>query len=1233
MGFFFGRKKQNTTPAPLSEMQIQSSQSGRPIPLVYGTTRIAGNLLWYGDFKAYARTQSVGKGFVSGKTGSVTTYTYTVTVLIGICEGPITSFGRIWKDNAVYSYDQNSGTGAVQQLGMGAYFGTLGQVVWSYHNTNYPDQALNYPLTAYVAAYFYPLGQSAGLGNHSFEICGILFDSYPSAIDLVADVNAMDVVEDLLTNQYHGAGFPSAIIGSWTDAWLYCDQADIPISLAMTEQQSLSDWVNQMCEAVNISPVFSEGVLKMIPRSDQAVGTWTPSITAVHNLTYDDFVGEDSPITVKRSRPADAYNKYQVQYRNRANSYNSDIVSAIDQANVSQYGLRPADIDQIDFICRADIAQRVAQTKLQRILYVRNTYKFKLSWKYALLEPMDIVTITDASLGMSLFPVRITEIEEDEDGLLTVTAEEFPLGVASPTTYLVLQKPNDFDQSPWLLYQASLDDGKTDPYGGTAAFKLKENYTTHSHSVYQPIILVSGLPVELVVVAKEDDRTWVDVKFMSGTEIHEAWFDLHNIAVGTANGCTATINEGLGGYCECHIKFIPTLTSFYFVLGVASSDNGSIYSGDGTSGILLYSAQGYVSRPLGYSADSQMATPGSVFTPLIFAPPLELTNNVPQIWIAASGPNPDDGINEWGGCGVWISTDGSSYAAAGSIGDPAIMGTLHSSVATRPGLNPDETTTVTVDLTTNQQILTVSTTDFENEVSLCYMDGEYFCYKTSTLSGTKQYGLTYLGRHLYGSYAAAHSSSAAFAKLDTKIFKFDISDAQYGTTVYFKFTSFNLTGSREENIADVTAYSFAIPIPVEIDPNNMLGNPDFEGVSANGDALAFWNYVNTGSASGSISYSTSSPHSGSKCLDISSNVSTGSCIVTQVDKRGIDRKYYVTRGEWYRVSCWAKQSSVTGKCGPLIYTYDSSGTLITAVANSVEYTATASWAKYEFILQVPSNGAWIVAGVFSKDTTSDTFIDGMCLTRLGNYSSSSPLNDQGSIIPTQPITINYSSTTTSITLTLATSSIYLADGSTLTLNTTPTVQFTGLSPSHTYYIYPYISIADGVLYCTDGSPSASASATEAIKMNFDGRIGVGQMIISTPSSGDGGGSGGGDTCPEYNERVDVLGKGNVKAGRVVAGDYVRGYSFSMRADVYRRVLMVQSVPCASWRLINGHRQSPCESVFIFGKWMLAHEVPGSTFNMFVGRKIQIQVEADEFHEHNYYLVGNEELLIHNYYTC
>ena len=60
---------------------------------------------------------------------------------------------------------------------------------------------------------------------------------------------------------------------------------------------------------------------------------------------------------------------------------------------------------------------------------MRNTYEFRLPRRWCFLEPMDVVTLTDADTGLSLDPVRIIEVTEDEYGTLQVIAEELPDGI------------------------------------------------------------------------------------------------------------------------------------------------------------------------------------------------------------------------------------------------------------------------------------------------------------------------------------------------------------------------------------------------------------------------------------------------------------------------------------------------------------------------------------------------------------------------------------------------------------------------------------------------------------------------------------------------------------------------------------------------------------------------------------------------------------------------------------
>ena len=66
---------------------------------------------------------------------------------------------------------------------------------------------------------------------------------------------------------------------------------------------------------------------------------------------------------------------------------------------------------------------------------MRAHFTFKLSWEYCLLDPMDVGDDHRRQLGLGNYPVRIISIEEDDKGLLDVTAEELTAGVSTPALY------------------------------------------------------------------------------------------------------------------------------------------------------------------------------------------------------------------------------------------------------------------------------------------------------------------------------------------------------------------------------------------------------------------------------------------------------------------------------------------------------------------------------------------------------------------------------------------------------------------------------------------------------------------------------------------------------------------------------------------------------------------------------------------------------------------------------
>ena len=131
-------------------------------------------------------------------------------------------------------------------------------------------------------------------------------------------------------------------------------------------------------------------------------------------------------MTLTRSDPAQATNWLSVEYMDSTNSYNPQIVPVFDQGMIDLYGLRSEPPVQAHEFTNPTSAAVSAQLMLQRKLYVRNTVTFRLGWAYALLEPMDIVLVTDIALGLAAAPYRITRIDEDDNGELSVTAEEIP---------------------------------------------------------------------------------------------------------------------------------------------------------------------------------------------------------------------------------------------------------------------------------------------------------------------------------------------------------------------------------------------------------------------------------------------------------------------------------------------------------------------------------------------------------------------------------------------------------------------------------------------------------------------------------------------------------------------------------------------------------------------------------------------------------------------------------------
>ncbi|AYJ86208.1 hypothetical protein D3Y57_09825 [Sphingomonas paeninsulae] len=446
-----GGKTISTTATQIAGIVIQTSSYGIPRPVIYGTNRVSANLLWFGNFTAIPHTTSSssgGKGLGS-VTQKDTTYTYTVAAIMGICEGPIVGIGSVWKDK-----DKTT----LAAVGLTLFTGTTTQSTWSFltgwnistnwiydqafgyagQGTSFTDQAISYSGTAYVCSSAYDLGDSASVPNHSFEVQGKFI--YGGAI---VDANPAVIIPDILTAQAYGIGLTSGQIaplsGYAASYSNYCIAMGLFMSPAYSDQATGADRVQEICDLTNSAPFWSGGQLKITPRGDTAITgngvTFTPDLTVQFDLSDDDFLGVGvDPVRVTRTSPADAYNRITMEFSNRVNQYNAEICSAEDQTAIEAYGLKTGSQITAHMFCDSTTAKLSCQLLLQRSLFVRNTYEFELGARFAMLEPMDIVTLTDGPLGMARLPVRIIEIDEQDDSFM-VTAEDAPIGIASAARY------------------------------------------------------------------------------------------------------------------------------------------------------------------------------------------------------------------------------------------------------------------------------------------------------------------------------------------------------------------------------------------------------------------------------------------------------------------------------------------------------------------------------------------------------------------------------------------------------------------------------------------------------------------------------------------------------------------------------------------------------------------------------------------------------------------------------
>jgi hypothetical protein len=402
----------------LGSLKVQTQGYGNVIPLIFGRTRLPVELFFYGNFKAIPvtdKSQSGGKGGLmgGGKNKGNTTYSYTAAVMLGIAANEITGTGKLWVDKSIYP--------TVATVGFSVFNGQSSQSPFGYLSTYEPTKAVSLRGFAYLAANNYPLTDNATLGNHSVEVFGIACSGAES------DATPEAILRYLLVNE---CGVDSSKIADMSAYTAVCVSNEVLFSLALTEQRQASEVIAELLNISSAEMVFKAGKLHII-------SYYEAGLVTCYQVTSDDFIAEQSQAAIKptRKKAIDGFNALKLEFLNRATDYNIEIVEDKDLASIETIGLRTGDTLKAHYVTRASLARNLVHHLLQRDLAIRNSYEFTLSIRYIRLEPMDVITLTDASLGLDAHPVIIKKIVLTPDFQLKITAEDFVYQVYQAVDY------------------------------------------------------------------------------------------------------------------------------------------------------------------------------------------------------------------------------------------------------------------------------------------------------------------------------------------------------------------------------------------------------------------------------------------------------------------------------------------------------------------------------------------------------------------------------------------------------------------------------------------------------------------------------------------------------------------------------------------------------------------------------------------------------------------------------
>ncbi len=526
------------TPSALGDFQFPTIGEGRPIPVVWGTCKVAGPMVtWYGDLEVQAIKERVRTGLFSS-TDVTTGYRYSLGIQLVLCSGEIDEvielrFDDRVPENATYSAQPNrteihidepnlfggdDSDGGVQG-DIYLYRGTPVQEADDYLETQLGESLPAWRRVCYAVFRHVYLGTSPYIKAVSAVVrrCPNGLGLTGGAHNINGDANPAAMIYDLLVSPpaENGLGLPQGFLDLNAFRTVGQTLADEELGLSMLQDRTTS---------------ARDLILEILRHIDGIIYVEPSTGLLTMRLVRFDYVAEDLPVldsdscTVKSfGRPSwgELKNSVRVAYVDRGDGFVEKTAQAQDLASIEVQG---GEVSLQDLTLRgfsnATAAQQAAARGLAALAYPLATLTVEADRSAWFFRPGTVFKLVWPPLGITGMICRVVRVGTGrlDSGKIEIEAMEDVFAV------------------DWTAYTPPPSTGWVDPAGDVPAltdqgalaapYEAVKDYGFQGADVQQAVAVAArgavGLSMGYKVYVDRGDGGWfvpIDVPFFtpSGT--------------------------------------------------------------------------------------------------------------------------------------------------------------------------------------------------------------------------------------------------------------------------------------------------------------------------------------------------------------------------------------------------------------------------------------------------------------------------------------------------------------------------------------------------------------------------------------------------------------------------------------------------------------------------------------------------------------------------------------------